>query len=240
MPFITCQHINRITVLAYPANYQLDNDVHVWCISISANLALLSLAGELLSPDEHQRAARYHHDRDRERFIVSRVALRQLLGKYLELAPAHVRFMTGDNKKPYVVANIPLYYNVAHAGDRILIAVSDHIAGVDVEHITRDIAIDDIAQTCCSAAEQQHINPATDKPRAFYQLWTRKEALLKATGKGIDDDMVHVPAMDGIHNATTAYTGATADMNVSGFDIGHDYIGSVATPVNITISVFNY
>ncbi len=240
MPLISCQHIDPVTVLAHPANYQLDNMVHVWCISISANLALLSLAGELLSPDEHQRAARYHHDRDRERFIVSRVALRQLLGRYLDVAPAHVRFIIGDNKKPYVAAKIPLYYNVAHAGDRILIAVSDHPTGVDVEHITRDIAIEDIAQTCCSAAEQQYINTAADKPRAFYKLWTRKEALLKATGKGIDDDMVHVPAMDGTHNTTTAYTGATANMQVSGFDIERDYIGCVATPVHITVSVFNY
>jgi 4'-phosphopantetheinyl transferase len=239
MPQITYQHIDNITFNAAPQNYTLNNEVHIWHISIEASARLVVFAGELLSPDEKARAARYHLERDRNRFIVSRMTLRLLLEQYLDQPADAIQFRMGDNKKPFVQSDIPFYYNVAHAGDKILIAVSDNIVGIDVEHIDRELDTTDIATTCFSTKEQEFVAASADSVTAFYRLWTRKEALLKATGKGIDDDIVHVPALDGVHNSAKAYTGATEDMQVAGFAIGENYLGCVATPVNVGISLFN-
>lgn len=238
MPLVNIKHIDNIPVTNAPKQYKLDNEVHVWQISIQESLRLVVFANEILMPDEVMRASRYHQERDRNRFIISRVTLRLLLELYLDQPTDLIQIVIGDNKKPYIQSRIPLFYNVAHAGDKILIAVSDRVVGVDVEHIDRELDIADIAATCFSPQEREFMDTAADSTTAFYHLWTRKEALLKATGKGIDDDIIHVPALEGVHDVATAYTGANAEMQVSGFAIDAGYVGCVATPANVGISVF--
>lgn len=239
MPLITLQQIDGLAFATAPVHYRLNNEVHIWQVGIEASLRMVVFAGELLSADEKDRAARYHLDRDRNRFIVSRMTLRLLLEQYLDQPADAIQFGIGDNKKPFIQGNVPLYYNVAHAADKILIAISDKPVGVDVEFMDRELDVTDIAKTCFSNEEQQFMYEADDSVTTFYQLWTRKEALLKATGKGIADDIVHVPALDGIHDTPAAYTGAAVDMTVTGFAIGDSYTGCVATPAAVSISAFS-
>ncbi len=239
MPLITLQHIDGLAFATAPASYRPNNEVHIWHIGIEASLRMVVFAGELLSADEKARAVRYHLERDRNRFIVSRMTLRLLLEQYLDQPADAIQFGIGDNKKPFIQSDVPLYYNVGHAADKILIAISDSLVGVDVEYMDRELDVTDIAKTCFSPAEQAYVRTSADSVTAFYRLWTRKEALLKATGKGIDDDIVHVPALDGVHDTPAAYTGAAVDMTVKDFAIGDGYTGCVATPAAVSISAFS-
>src|ERR1700691_1545671 len=78
----------------------LGSCVHVWSTSLDrSDEAVLELA-RLLTGDERERAARFHFDRDRSRYIVGRGSLRVLLGSYLGLEPDQVQLAYGHNGKP--------------------------------------------------------------------------------------------------------------------------------------------
>ena len=224
MALVTCSNIDNINWLNKPATYLLQNAAHICSITISSSLHLIPFADTLLNEAEHKRANSYYQQKDRERFIVSRVALRQLLGQYTGLQPQDIAFTIGPNKKPFIqnAAN-PIHYNVSHSGDKILIAISDHEVGIDVEHIQLDFDYEEIIPTCFSTAEATYIRTSPDPRHTFYRLWTRKEALLKGTAKGVDDDLVSIPCLDGKHEV--AFT--TNDWVVKSFEVGEGYVGSV-------------
>jgi 4'-phosphopantetheinyl transferase len=211
--------------------------VHVYDITISSSLHLLVLADSLLNEAEHKRAKSYYQQKDRERFIVSRVALRQLLGKYLNQLPQDIVFTIGKNKKPFIQnASHPIHYNVTHSGDKILIAISDHEVGIDVEHIQPDFDFEEIIPTCFSTAEAVYIRLSNNPCHTFYLLWTRKEALLKATAKGIDDDLIAIPSLDGKHQLVFT----NDDWDVKGFEVGEGYVGSVGCCLEVATITFHH
>src|ERR1700744_3657938 len=115
----------------------INNGIDVWKISVSLNLPLLDNFKTIMKPDELERAVRYYQLKDQNRYIVSRGALRNILGKYLHVKPVDVEFGVGENKKPHVITDVTptLQYNLSHSGDMIILAVSNSAIGADVEFI---------------------------------------------------------------------------------------------------------
>ncbi len=225
---ITCKWIDN-PVWEDKASYKLPAGVDVWRIDIPSQLEHLEHYQRLLSPDEQQRAGRYHHQKDRERFTVSRGILRMLLGSYLDLPAAAIAFGTGPNKKPFIIQNQNLHYNTAHSGDRILIAIANAPVGVDIEQMLPDFPYTDLLEHSFSQHEISTIKN-TEKPLdTFYVLWTRKEALLKATAKGIDDDLPQIPCMDGEHTAAEEIIGSTQSWMINSFNLTQSCVCSLAT-----------
>jgi 4'-phosphopantetheinyl transferase len=149
-----------------------------------------SLRG-LLRPDEVARASRFHFERDRTRFIRGRAALRIVLGRYLRISPADIRFQYKDYGKPAIAfpdACQGLRFNVSHAGGLALIAAGCGTAiGVDIEKVRPHPDLLGIARRFFSARETDAILALSEDQRqeAFFACWTRKEAFLKATGMGL-------------------------------------------------------
>jgi 4'-phosphopantetheinyl transferase len=138
-----------------------------------------------LSPDEEARAARFKFDRDRRRYINGRSALRTILGERLNQSPNSLQFEYGPAGKP-TLANI--FFNLAHSGARALLGITeDTRIGVDIEEARPLDDLEDVAKNVFSPDELQRWQNLTDaeKVAAFYRLWTRKEAYLKAIGEGI-------------------------------------------------------
>src|SRR5712664_4418994 len=97
-------------------------EVHVWRILLEQPPAIAESLGRLLSTDEQTRAARFHFEKDRRHFIVARGGLRELLGRYLGIAPAALRFAYTDHGKPHLEAEtlLPLprlKFKLAHSGN---------------------------------------------------------------------------------------------------------------------------
>jgi 4'-phosphopantetheinyl transferase len=139
------------------------------------------------SDSERERAARFHRHEDAERYLVAHGALRVIVGRYLEWDPAALRFGADENGKPFLEDGA-LEFNLSHSGALALIAVARHRrVGVDIELIRPLPELDAIATRTCTAEELTTLSalPHRDRERAFFALWTRKEALAKATGKGI-------------------------------------------------------
>jgi 4'-phosphopantetheinyl transferase len=161
--------------------FQLNDEIDLWRVNISANQSNIAKLLSLLKPDEIARANRYLQEKDRTRFIVSRAALRQILGKYTNQSAADIKFSIGTNKKPYI-SGTNIKYNVSHSADWVLIAIANTNVGVDTEKINPLFDFISILEDNFSKAEIDFIGQS---PQNFFLLWTRKEALTKATGQGL-------------------------------------------------------
>jgi 4'-phosphopantetheinyl transferase len=157
----------------------------------------------LLSPDETARAGRFRFADLRRRYVVARASLRQLVAARLGLQAPAVTFAYTSFGKPYLAPRPPahdnampapaaigghLEFNVAHAGDLALIALTwARRVGVDVEPVRPLPDLASVAQRFFAPAEQAALAAllTAERTAAFFQIWTRKEALLKASGEGL-------------------------------------------------------
>jgi 4'-phosphopantetheinyl transferase len=168
-----------------------DNEVHVWATTLSVPARILEGFAGTFSPDEKERAHKFIFEKHRNRYIAGRGALRKILGQYLRADAAALRFVHSANGKPALAgefAGAGVHFNLAHSEDMALIAVTRlGRVGVDVECIRPVKEMDALVARFFSARENEAFQKVVDaeKPAAFFNLWTRKEALLKATGEGI-------------------------------------------------------
>jgi 4'-phosphopantetheinyl transferase len=163
------------------------DEVHVWSWSLERPAEEIARLRELLADDERERAGRYLHRPAREQFIAARAGLRLLLGRYLALDPACITFTHGRTGKP-ALAGGGLYFNVSHTQGLALIAVTRRgEVGVDVERLRAMPTHLDMAGRFFSPGEAAALRrlPPGATEAAFYHVWTRKEAFLKATGLGL-------------------------------------------------------
>lgn len=174
----------------------------------------------LLSEAELASAARFRFEADRRRFIAGRAALRRLVGP--------VELTTGTHGKP---AAPGIEFNVSHSGERVLVAVGEVPVGVDVEQIDARRGVTEIAARYFSAIERAWIDAQPDPLRAFFQMWTRKESVMKADGRGVSLGLLEV-RIDA-PNALAHADGTT--WQLTEIDAGADYAACVATPVGTVI-----
>jgi 4'-phosphopantetheinyl transferase len=166
------------------------NQVHVWRVPLNHDPERTALSLDVLSPDERDRAARFHFDKDRNEFVQARAALRFILAKYLDVAPIDVEFSYGPQGKPALSnrhAESNVRFNLSRRWGLALIAVTrGREVGIDVELIRNDLPFFEIAEVSFSAAESEILHELPEGVRAsgFYNCWTRKEAYVKARGEG--------------------------------------------------------
>jgi 4'-phosphopantetheinyl transferase len=144
-----------------------------------------------LSADERERAGRYLFDKHRWRFIVGRAAQRLILAKYIAVSPADIEFTYSPLGKPALAECADagnLKFNVSNSGDMAVIAITlGTELGVDVERIRDNIDYDGLAHRYFAAEERDKLRQLPEELRlaGFFDCWTRKEAFLKAIGKGL-------------------------------------------------------
>jgi 4'-phosphopantetheinyl transferase len=145
---------------------------------------------KLLTRDERARAGRVRQGDRRAGFIVGRGHLRVLLGQVLGCRPDAVPIVDGRGEKPRLdeTAQARVRFSVAHSAQLVLCALAmDHDIGVDVEHEDDAVEWEAIAARVFTAAERAALGALHPDARrgAFFDGWTRKEAVIKATGEGL-------------------------------------------------------
>ncbi len=165
------------------------SDVHVWLSDLDQPEAAVRQMALTLSPEEQTHAARFRFARDRRRYIVAHGAMRAVLAGYLNMPPQQVRFVTGEHGKPALAPDQGhITFNLSHSEDLALFACAcDRELGVDIEYMRPIDDIDLIATHYFAPTERavlSQIAPAY-KLQAFYHCWTRKEAYIKAIGRGL-------------------------------------------------------
>jgi len=146
---------------------------------------------ENLSRDEIFRADALVFESDRRDFIAGRQFLRLVLSAYTDIPPKDIQFCFGVAGKPEM-RRFSGAFNLSHSGGVATVAVTrvrGISLGVDIEAI-REIDRD-VPKHCFSKTEQKILYGKSDSVwlESFYRIWTRKEAIVKCFGTGLDDDM---------------------------------------------------
>jgi phosphopantetheinyl transferase len=141
--------------------------------------------GEWLPPEERARAQRFLRSIDRMRFLTARVLLRGLLATRLHTGPLRIQFETTPAGKPFVRGG-PCF-NISHSGRWVVVAVSETEVGIDIETGESLGDVGALADTALGAKLGQivHGTPAPHQREAFLRYWVIIEAVLKASGFGL-------------------------------------------------------
>jgi 4'-phosphopantetheinyl transferase len=150
----------------------------------------------ILDDGERERAARFVFPRHRVQFIAAHALLRVALSQICSTAPAAWRFVADDLGKPAALldgAPVAVSFNLSHTEGMTGVAASpggDWALGFDLEPVARSVDLA-VADRFFSARETAWLNalPAAARPDGFLRLWTLKEAFIKATGKGLTQDL---------------------------------------------------
>jgi 4'-phosphopantetheinyl transferase len=164
------------------------NVVHVWPVHLDSEAPIDIEWAEFISQDELARARRFKFPRDAYCFSASRALLRSVLATYAHCQPRDLIFGYTQKGKPFLTDDRHLRFNISHGDTAVLIGVTlQREIGVDVERVRYDFNVDEIAQRFFSSAEREAFAklPMSQKHRAFFECWTRKEAFVKATGEGL-------------------------------------------------------
>nr|ASV47086.1 4'-phosphopantetheinyl transferase [uncultured bacterium] len=153
----------------------------------------------LLSPVERHRRDRYRQPVDRRRFTVGVALSRLLLAAATGTSPDRLaidRHCAGCGEphgRPRLAdGGGGLDFNVSHSGGRVVVAITTGVrVGVDVEHAGPRSAVTGVERLVLSAEERRHLDRRVDldRSRAVLRYWTRKEAVVKATGDGLGAGM---------------------------------------------------
>jgi 4'-phosphopantetheinyl transferase len=168
-----------------------DNEVHVWRAQLELPSSQVQRLRDHLTEDELERANRFSFEVDRQRFIAARGILRSILGRYITIYPGHLRFSYNQYGKPFLAPQFSSYllnFNLCHSGSMALYAITRNMEiGVDVERVRSDFEYEEIAKRFFSVNEAAILRtiPTETRLEAFYTCWTRKEAYIKAHGKGL-------------------------------------------------------
>lgn len=171
------------------------DEIHVWCAGVHVSGVGWDCFQRVLSQEEARRAGRFIREEDRKRFTVARGLLRCLLAGYLKAEPGELRFDQNAYGKPKLEGTTTregLCFNLSHSGERVLYAFAyERKVGVDIEQICPRENVNRLVRRFFSEKEIEVFNslPASLKTVAFFSGWTRKEAYMKACGKGLSMEL---------------------------------------------------
>ncbi len=175
--------------------------IHIHSCLLAPHRALLMSAAEFLSAEELRRGSHFKASAARDEFLLSRLLLRRILSGHLQRPADHIVLTLNPYGKPMLDLSdqASIEFNISHSHGRLLVAVCRGFpVGIDIEKI--DYAIDPIlmAQNGLLSEDLVQLQAAAgnDRHDLFFRLWTRREAWLKAIGKGFLAASENVPQRD--------------------------------------------
>ena len=187
----------------------------------------------LVSEQRRQQALRYQHTFGQFCCLKSYLMLLELLAAvYPELDKAKPEFGYTEKGKPFLLDRPDIHFSISHTKNAILLAISDAPIGVDIEAfrspsaalIARTMNATEQAAIATADGWNIHRTPGT-REALFSAIWTRKEAVLKLRGTGIEGDLKHV--LSGAEAIFTrifprkSYAFSIAQQTISPFEILH-------------------
>jgi 4'-phosphopantetheinyl transferase len=188
----------RIMHIPQPMQWELpperpalvEQTIQVWRLSMEDSAAAGSSFLEVLSKEERDRAGQFKFEKDARHFAASRACLRVILSNYLGAPPQDLQIEHGEYGKPRLRRSAfgDVRFNLSHSGNLTLLSVAlGREVGLDIEKIRPFPDAQHIAGRFFTSAEQEALRhlAGKDLERGFFRCWTRKEAYLKARGRGV-------------------------------------------------------
>jgi len=167
-----------------------EGDVHIWCAPLD-KVEATPFLWNTLSQQERERANGFLLKRDLRRFVVGHAYLRGILGQYTGISPKDIPLASETHGKPSLGGSWEakrIRFNMTHSTGLALFAVTlDRAIGVDLEGVTRTPGLEEMAARYFSKPERAYIEAfrGLRRRRAFFRVWTRREALAKGMGRGL-------------------------------------------------------
>ena len=193
---------------------------------------------EDLDARERARASAFVFAEHRRNFLIAHGFLRHVLAAYLGCAPGDLQFGTTATGKPLLkglTPGSPLSFNLSHTRNHAVLVVGlCPKLGVDIEERNERRSITEISQRYFAPSERTALSRASSQERAdtFLRIWTRKEAILKATGYGLSLPLAQVSVSPGDHGpmilSLPRACGDPAEWSVIHLDFGDQCLGAIA------------
>ena len=168
------------------------NEISVFSVNLDTAPSMF----DLLNKDEKKHAEQLRIEQVRHRFVASRGYLRQYLSDYLNLPADEIVFSKETFGKPFI-KSYPLHFNMAHSHELAVYAFSlNSPLGVDIEKHRSSVEIMDIAKRVMTDHELSFLKKTDDQEALFFELWARKEAIIKATGEGFNTALTSIETLD--------------------------------------------
>ena len=215
--------------------------LHLWWLPLPLPSAHLDRLAGCLAPDEEQRASAYSLPAVRHCYVACRSVLRNLLARYLETDPDKIEFAYSDHGKPRLAgrtAETGVEFNVSHTDGLAVVGIGRRRPlGVDIERL-RDLSdMDGLIRRYFAPAEQEALGGRTASAlrRSFFEIWTRKEAVMKALGVGLSlaPEKITVTVGSTSRPQLIALRGRSVppgEWFLHSTDPASDYVASVAVP----------
>jgi 4'-phosphopantetheinyl transferase len=178
------------------------NEIHTWVARLDDFdfAELKSKVSDWLTSAEKTRLRRFYFEEHKKQLLLGRILMRQVFSHYETLTPPQWQFCYNDYGKPSLVPqqqrrlSAPLYFNLSHSRGALVLALARlEEIGVDIECNTRARRVEKIASRYFSASEVISLVAVEKSLRQarFYDLWSLKEAYIKACGMGLAIDLGH-------------------------------------------------
>lgn len=169
------------------------DEAHVWYAWTAqcSDAALLAYYDSLLTAPERAQCARFAFEHLRREYLLTRALCRLSLSQYADVAPAQWQFQRNAYGRPEIAGAgqaLDLQFNLSNARSLVAIVISrGRAVGIDVEETQRGVEMLPIAANYFSARELKALQalPPEQQSQRFFQLWTLKEAYIKARGQGL-------------------------------------------------------
>jgi 4'-phosphopantetheinyl transferase len=185
-----------------------------------------------LDAAEQRRAGRFRFARDRARYVGRRRFLRRVLADYLGVTPAMVRYETTSMGRPELDPASSVTFSTSHSDGLAVVAVTgEGLVGIDLERVRPVPDALDMAWTLFTPREYEHLRSTALEERsvAFLRLWTRKEACVKALGRGLSMPLTAIDVLD--DQDRVEVVGGASDGTrfvVTDIDVKPGFVGAVA------------
>ncbi len=169
-------------------------DIKLWKGDIAATETDCRQYWHILDQTEQQHANAFKNELLRRRYVEIHARLRIVLADAVNTAPEQLRIHKAEYGKPYLADYPELAFNLSHTANKMVIAMAYNCElGVDIEQCKPRKNLVALVDKCFSEEEKSHWQqlPKSQQVQAFYQFWTRKEAFVKATGRGIALGLKH-------------------------------------------------
>jgi 4'-phosphopantetheinyl transferase len=166
-------------------------EVHIWIAQAAASQRAASELEETLSPEEHAAASRFRFQEHRLNYVFAHGVLRDILSRYLAREPSDIRLEADTFGKPFLSdsdARKFLTFNMSHSSEVVVVALAcGRQIGVDVEKMRPLNDLAGIAESNFTPQERAFLSHHRPENQgcAFFRCWVRKEAYIKAVGRGL-------------------------------------------------------
>jgi 4'-phosphopantetheinyl transferase len=207
----------------------------VWIAHVSTALDSLAFLEPCLDGRDRERAARFRFPEDRARFVLGRGLLRKCLGRYLQQTPEAIELATTDRGRPILPDDETVQFSISHTHDLVAVALTTGAQiGIDLEYMKPHSDLPELAKRIFSEEDLQTFLslPDSEALAAFFRVWTRKEAYLKARGEGIAEGLRQISVSLGPEETSAIRDArdksAARKWRLIALPVPADYVGSLA------------